>query len=73
MVVDWLREYNVNSAEEYSLSKKDVESIFRKATANDDRRDRSLCRGELFDFILRVAVEKYKSATLLNKKNVMLF
>lgn len=72
MVADWLREFNVNSSEEFTLKKKDIESIFRQATKNDARTDRSLCRGELFDFILRIAIEKYKRATFIQKKNAMI-
>lgn len=42
--------------------------MFISATKNDARSDRSLSRGEFYDFILRVAFEKYKKYTKIQKQ-----
>lgn len=42
--------------------------MFAAATKNDARSDRSLCRGELLDFVVRLAHAKFRKASDLRRQ-----
>ena len=52
--------FNKRSSEPFKFGKAQIEICFISATRNDSRTDRSLCRGEFLEFIIRMAQIKYK-------------
>ena len=59
MKEELVKEYNLNTNENLQIDIAKIDIAFISSTRNDTKTDRSLCRGEFYDMIVRMANIEY--------------
>lgn len=60
---------NAESEDQFQLKEKEVEVQFISATRHDTKTDRSLCRGEMLELMVRIAHIKKRQTKDKSRKN----
>ena len=52
--------FNMMTGDTFTFDPNQVDIVFMSATRNDSKADRSMCRGEFMDFLLRLSHIRYR-------------